>query len=360
MRNFERVGMVRRRRKKSGGGRRVTQQWQVEENAAYARASKNLYELTMNNHVSNISWYDSACYEARKLAQKKKCVKIRAIKAGIAKGSKGVSVMNKDVIGPIDVKKTSTLQLHHIFEVSKKHKWMVDTAKSAIKTKLDKHVAERLKIAQRKNRDMHPDIPDLPFAIKNHATRRQAKSWHLTNQELKHLVKTAKPAVDAKLDKHQEADLERSLQTKDLHPEFDFPLAAKNYASRREVTGWDRSAKKLKELCRTASAGTITKLDKHWEARLDEIKAKAKNPDVHPGFPQFPMTIKNHASHNEVAGWEYDWNKLQRLCDTATVQIDSKWDSKNILIPDKFKRPASSQRKKPKRKKRGKGRATAR
>ena len=109
--------MVRRRRKKSGGGRRVTQQWQVEENAAYAQASKNLYELTMNNHVSNSSWYDSACYEARKLATKKKNVKIRAIKAGIAKGSKGVSVMNKDVIGPIDMKKTSTLQLHHIFEV---------------------------------------------------------------------------------------------------------------------------------------------------------------------------------------------------------------------------------------------------
>ena len=56
--------MVRRKKKKKA--KKVTQQWQVEENEAYATAAKNLHDLTFNKHVNNESWYINACYEARK------------------------------------------------------------------------------------------------------------------------------------------------------------------------------------------------------------------------------------------------------------------------------------------------------
>jgi len=317
-----------------------TQQWQVEEDNAYATCAKSLHDLTMNDHVSDENWYRSACYEARKLHTKKKNVKIRAIKAGIAKGSKGVTVVNKDSIDPITVKKTSTLELHHIYEVSKKHKWLVDTAAPAIDCHLDKYQKKQFKRATRsaKQRELHPDIKDWPFTLKNHASRKNVLSWDNTRSQLKHLVQTSKPAVDCQLDKWQQAQLDRAHKMTDHHPDFpDFPLAAKNYAPRREVKSWDRTNKFLKKLVKTAQTGTVTTLDKHWQARLDESAVRKKQPDTKPSFPQYPITLKNHSSYNEVAGWSYDDKKLKRLCDDACVQIDTKWGSKNILIPDKFK-----------------------
>ena len=204
-----------------------TQQWQVEEDNAYATCAKSLHDLTMNDHVSNENWYRSACYEARKLHTKKKNVKIRAIKAGIAKGSKGVTVVNKDSIDPITVKKTSTLELHHIYEVSKKHKWLVDTAAPAVDCHLDKYQKRQFKRATRsgKQRELHPDIKDWPFTLKNHASRKAVLSWDNTRTQLKRLVQTSKPAVDCQLDKWQQAQLDRAHKmTDDIRNSFSATL----------------------------------------------------------------------------------------------------------------------------------------
>ena len=100
----------------------ATQQWQIEENKAYDAVSKTLASLTLNTSMSNENWYRAACYEARKLQRKKKAVKQRARAAGQAKGSSGITVLNKDSIDPITVKKTNPLELHHIFEMQKNGK----------------------------------------------------------------------------------------------------------------------------------------------------------------------------------------------------------------------------------------------
>ena len=318
----------------------ATQQWQIEENKAYDAVSKTLASLTLNTSMSNENWYRAACYEARKLQRKKKAVKQRARAAGQAKGSSGITVLNKDSIDPITVKKTNPLELHHIFEMQKKHKFIVDTATSAIDCKIDKYTAAQLKKAKRKpgKRDAHPKF-DFPYTLKNHATRREVEGWQHNKKMLNKLVATSKPAVDAYLDKYQQKQLELAEQSlnRDEHPGYDFPLSLKNYATRREVDGWERTQKKLDYLVSTSQSATSTTLEKHWQRRLTEIDHKKKFPDRFPSFPQYPITLKNKHSRNEIAGWAYDDKKLESLISTAKVQIDSRWDSKNILIPDKFK-----------------------
>eukprot|EP00943_MAST-04B_sp_MAST-4B-sp1_P007023 g7023.t1 len=319
----------------------ATQQWQIEENKAYAAASKTLATLTMNTSMSNENWYRAACFEARKLHKKKIAVRKRAKAAGQSKDSVGIQVINKDSIDPITVKKTNPLELHHIFELQKRHKFIVDTAKSAVDCKIDKYTNTQLKRAKRsaKQRDAHPNFK-FPYTLKNHATRRQVEGWNHTRKKLNQLVETSKPGIDAQLDKYQEHQLNlvEKNKNRDEHPMYDFPLSLKNYATRREVTGWNRTQKKLKYLIDTAKPGTNTKLDKHWQRRLAEIDKKKQHPDKFPSYPQYPITLKNFHSRNEIAGWAYDDDKLKKLIATAKVQIDSMWDSKNILIPEKFKR----------------------
>ena len=319
----------------------ATQQWQIEENKAYDAVSKTLAKLSLNSSMSNENWYRAACFEARKLQKKKIAVRKRAKAAGQSKDSVGIQVITKDSIDPITVKKTNPLELHHIFELQRKHKFIVDTAKSVVDCKIDKYTNAQLKKARRsvRKRDAHPEF-DFPYTLKNHSTRRQVEGWNHTRKKLNQLVKTSKPAVDASLDKYQEHQLSlvEGNKNRDEHPGYDFPLSLKNYATRREVDGWNRTKNKLKYLIATSKPGTKTTLDKHWQRRLAEIDEKKKYPDKFPSFPQYPITLKNLHSRNEIAGWAYDDDKLKKLIATAKVQIDSMWDSKNILIPDKFKR----------------------
>eukprot|EP00946_MAST-07B_sp_MAST-7B-sp1_P004795 g4795.t1 len=378
------------------------QVWQVKEKAKLEKSGAHLAELALNKRTSNEAFYRAAVYEAVNIHQRKRARERRAREAGIRthgdgdgdgddrdvdqrsalgdgsllpdaprrqsqrsapgnrkkkknnKRSGGVEVLNKDTIDPQTVKRLGKQQVDDILAICKRHKWLVDTAKAGINTKLDPVWEARLsthKLAlQRKEilrerrfakqsrtlSENNKKSRSSGYGVKSkkRASRKKKKGGlgpasSTSSDNTASTMSTSTSNTAATPQRKTELQQKRlpTRYIRDELPEFEFPLTLKNYNTRRVVQGWEHGAKKLDWLIRTAVSALDTsepesrrrlREDRERKARMARATGLGDPDDVRPGEFGLSFSEKEH--------WRMHLDQLHQLIETAPVRISAKID----------------------------------